>query len=145
MEHHTMTLAEAAAIAKWEYPGDYALYNEPDFSQLTPQQLSHYLSFCLLGELVGFVNLLEEPDAIFFGIGICPQACSQGLGTAITREAVAIAKQRWPKKPLYLEVRTWNKRAVRCYEKAGFTITKTFQMTTHLGPGSFYRMELDQK
>ena len=145
MEYHTMTLAEAAAIAEWEYPEDYALYKAPDFSRLSPQQLTHYLSFCLQGQLIGFVNLLEESDAIFFGIGVHPQACSQGLGTAITREAIAIAKQRWPKKSLYLEVRTWNQRAIRCYEKAGFTMTKTFQMTTHLGPGSFYRMELKQK
>ncbi|MFQ8582890.1 MAG: hypothetical protein ACLSA6_10375 [Holdemania massiliensis] len=67
MEYHTMTLAEAAAIAEWEYPEDYALYIEPDFSRLSPQQLTHYLSFCLQGQLIGFVNLLEESDAIFFG------------------------------------------------------------------------------
>jgi len=33
-----------------------------------------------------------------------------------------ISKKLYPDKPLYLEVRTWNIRAVKCYQKAGFRI-----------------------
>ena len=105
------------------------------------RQREHFISFFEQDQLIGFVNLLEEETEVFFGIGVHPQACSRGVGTAITREAITIAKQRWPHKPLYLEVRTWNQRAVACYERAGFVITKKVQLTTQLGPGLFYHME----
>ena len=41
-------------------------------------------------------------------------------------------------KPLHLEVRTWNKRAIRCYEAQGFKIIATKTQTTSLGTMSFY-------
>lgn len=50
-------------------------------------------------------------------------------------------KKLYPNKPLYLEVRTWNTRAVKCYEKAGFRIDgQAYELTTGIGTGTFYRM-----
>ena len=52
-----------------------------------------------------------------------------------------ISKKLYPSKPLYLEVRTWNMRAVNCYKKAGFEIVgESFTMETLMGTGTFYRM-----
>lgn len=141
MNYRKMSEADARLIEQWRYPGEYAIYDEPRFSEIPACQREHFISFFEQDQLIGFVNLLEEETAVFFGIGVHPQACSRGVGTAITREAIAIAKQRWPHKPLYLEVRTWNQRAVACYERAGFVITKKVQLTTQLGPGLFYHME----
>ncbi|MGN0977811.1 MAG: GNAT family N-acetyltransferase, partial [Faecousia sp.] len=57
------------------------------------------------------------------------------------KEVCELSKRRYPDKPLYLEVRTWNVRAVRCYEKAGFRIDgASFEQVTGMGPGTFYRM-----
>jgi len=40
-----------------------------------------------------------------------------------------------------IEVRTWNSRAVKCYEKAGFIIDgEPIKQTTSIGEGVFYRM-----
>ena len=45
---------------------------------------------------------------------------------------------------MYLEVRTWNRRAVRCYEKAGFRIVgEPIRRTTSAGDGIFYHMVKD--
>lgn len=42
---------------------------------------------------------------------------------------------------MYLEVRTWNTRAVRCYEKAGFRVVgKPVKRVTLSGEGTFYHM-----
>ena len=68
----------------------------------------------------GTENLFEEEKEIFFGIGVNPEDCGRGYGQQMTRKACEIAQRLFPGKPLYLEVRTWNTRAVRCYEKAGF-------------------------
>ena len=51
------------------------------------------------------------------------------------------SKKLYPNKPLYLEVRTWNTTAVKCYEKAGFRIDgQAYELTTGIGTGTFYRM-----
>ena len=59
----------------------------------------------------------------------------------MTRMAWDISQRLFPGKPLYLEVRTWNARAVRCYEKAGFRIVgEPIRQTTSAGDGVFYHM-----
>lgn len=55
--------------------------------------------------------------------------------------SIEISKKLYPNKPLYLEVRTWNIRAVKCYQKAGFRIDgQAYELTTGIGTGTFYRM-----
>ena len=64
-----------------------------------------------------------------------------GYGTRILLESYELSKQLYPEKPLYLEVRTWNKRAIKCYQKAGFNICgDAFELQTPVGTGSFYKM-----
>lgn len=42
---------------------------------------------------------------------------------------------------MHLEVRTWNRRAIRCYEKSGFYIDgQPFTQKTLSGEGRFFRM-----
>lgn len=53
----------------------------------------------------------------------------------------ALSQKLFPGKLLYLEVRTWNCRAIRCYQKAGFTIDgDVIHQKTNAGEGAFYRM-----
>ena len=102
---------------------------------------NHLISFYDGGTLVGFVNLSEEDTEVFFGIGAAPECCGRGYGQQMTKTACALSKKRYPGKPLYLEVRTWNTRAVRCYEKAGFRIEGApIRQTTRIGDGLFYHM-----
>lgn len=41
--------------------------------------------------------------------------------------ALIESQNRFPNKPVILEVRTWNKRAVNCYKSQGFEIVETKQ------------------
>ena len=102
---------------------------------------NHFVSFYDGGTLVGFINLLEEETAVFFGIGVAPAHFGRGYGQQLAKAACALSAKLYPEKPLYLEVRTWNVRAVRCYEKAGFRITGTpIHQATSIGDGVFYHM-----
>ena len=54
---------------------------------------------------------------------------------------IVLSQRLYPGKPMYLEVRTWNTRAVRCYEKAGFRVVgEPVNRVTLSGEGTFYHM-----
>ena len=59
----------------------------------------------------------------------------------MVKTMIELSKQLFPNKPLYLEVRTWNERAIACYQKAGFVVEGDgFTQKTYDGEGTFYRM-----
>lgn len=149
MESHLMTEAEKKVISAWQYEGAYALYNMPSYEEQKKKQIAlcrpgrekNFFSYCDEGTLVGFTNILEEETEVFMGIGINPALCGRGYGTKVLLAAVDTAGSLYPGKPLYLEVRTWNTRAIRCYEKAGFRVEgAAIAQATLSGEGEFYRM-----
>ena len=83
--------------------------------------------------LTGFFRLKPLNGRIMMAVGLAPEACGQGMG----REAVALAlnesDRRYPGIPVGLEVRAFNRRAVRCYERAGFRAVG--RRTTDSPPG----------
>lgn len=145
----TLSLTDKAEIVAWHYEGEYAAYDFSSLEEMAEQQIAfmapgsekNYLGWHVGDTLIGFTNLQEEDTEIFVGIGVNPAYVSQGWGRRILLEAYDVSRQKYPGKPLYLEVRTWNKRAVACYQRAGFVIDgEPYEMTTHMGPGVFYRM-----
>ena len=147
LNYHITTEEEKYHITAWSYPGEYAVYNNPPYDEqkkrgfgfANPQ--NHFYSFYDGTTLVGFINLNEEDTEVFFGIGVAPDYCGQGYGQQMTQIAWQISRALFPAKPLYLEVRTWNKRAVRCYEKAGFRIMgEPIRQVTSIGEGEFFHM-----
>ncbi len=144
---HLTTEEEKILITEWKYEREYSVYNaEPyeeqkkkGFGFANPQ--NHFYSFYDEKKLIGFINLYEEETEVFFGIGVKPEECGKGYGSQMTETACKISRRLFPGKPLYLEVRTWNQRAVRCYEKAGFHIVgEPIRQTTSAGEGVFYHM-----
>ena len=144
---HPTTEEEKILITEWKYEGEYSVYNaEPyeeqkkkGFGFANPQ--NHFYSFYDEKKLIGFINLYEEKTEVFFGLGVKPEECGKGYGSQMTETACKISRRLFPGKPLYLEVRTWNQRAVRCYEKAGFHIAgEPIRQTTSAGEGVFYHM-----
>lgn len=113
LTYHQTTENEKYEINDWKYSGDYAIYNNPPYEEQKKTGR-------------GFAN---------------PDYCSKGYGQQMTQTAWEISRQLFPDKPMYLEVRTWNKRAVRCYEKAGFHIVgDPIHQATSAGDGVFYHM-----
>ena len=149
LEHHIMTETEKQIVCSWKYPNEYALYNLPTYDEMkakklgfmNPASANNYHSFYDKDIFAGFVNILEEATEVFIGIGTNPDYCNQGYGQQMLQIAYEFSKSQHPAKPLYLEVREWNKRAIHCYEKAGFVIDGApYQLETSIGSGTFYRM-----
>ena len=149
LTYHIITEDEAREVCSWKYPEEYACYNQPPYEELQQKQAmfcdpvrkNNFYSYYDGGQLIGFTNLSEEEHEVFLGIAVHPDFCNKGYGTSIIETACQISHQLYPGKSLYLVVRTWNKRAIRCYEKAGFVIDgETFELRTYSGIGTFYRM-----
>ncbi len=149
LSYHIITEEEKQAVCSWKYEGDYACYNQPSYKEAKekgmlffhPGHEKNFRTYYDGDVLVGFTNLMEDGDKVFLGIGVHPDLCSKGYGTAIIRETCRISEELYPGKPLYLTVRTWNQRAIRCYEKCGFVKDgDVFFMRTYSGVAEFYRM-----
>ena len=152
LQYHLTTESEKAEISAWRYPGDYAIYDLPPYAGVVgtgrglDNPKNRFYTFYDGARPVGFVNLADGPEEVFLGIGAAPDCCGQGYGRAMLAETCRIAETLFPGKPLYLEVRTWNERAVRCYQAAGFRIDgPAFRQTTPIGEGEFYRMVFARK
>lgn len=139
----------AKEIASWQHPGEYSIYNLPSWDIMIKENYSlcdslkreRFIGFINENkELVGFVNLLDKGESMFFGIGVKPNYCNKGIGKAITKMAIIESKKRFPDKPILLEVRTWNKRAINCYKSQGFEIIETKKQKTKIGFGEFHVM-----
>lgn len=149
LTNHKIEETEKKTICSWKYDGAYAMYNLPSYEEMkqkqmgfcNPQKEQNFYTFYDQDLLVGFVNILEEEQEVFIGIGANPFLCGEGYGQQMLRDAYQISKKMYPDKPLYLEVRSWNERAVKCYKRAGFLIDGAeFEQTTPIGTGIFYRM-----
>lgn len=149
LTYHTITDDEGREVCSWKYDGEYACYNQPPYEMLKkngdmfcdPLRRSNYRAHYDGDVFLGFTNLQENENDVFLGIGLRPDLCGKGYGSAVIEDCCRISAELYPEKPISLVVRTWNKRAIRCYEKAGFVIVgEPFEINTYSGIGVFYRM-----
>lgn len=151
---HKLSEEEAKEISNWKYSGEYSIYNLPSWDDMVKENYSltdkvkrdRYIGYINEDkELVGFINLLDEGDTVFFGISIKSSYCNKGIGKVITKMALIESHNRFLNKPVTLEVRTWNKRAVNCYKSQGFKIVERKKQETYIGFGEFYIMRYEFK
>lgn len=146
-----MTEADAREVCSWRYPPPYDRYDWPDWSEMAAGgrefadesiRRTQYGSFCSReGELCGYVQWFPLDRAVRLGLGLRPDLCGAGLGDELLRQAVREAGSRYPgAEEIDLEVETWNARAIRAYEKAGFRITDEYDKETASGAVPVYCM-----
>lgn len=93
------------------------------------------------GEFLGFFHIMDRAGHVELGVGIKPELCGQGHGHALMTLALETIRRTRGRTPVQLSVRTFNTRAVRCYERAGFTITGTRYEDLGTAPGEMYIMQ----
>ena len=147
LEYHKTTEEEKYVISEWKYEGDYSIYNNISYEEQLKSGCgfanpkNDYYSFYDGTDLVGYINLVDKGFEVFLGVGVNPAFCDQGYGQKICHIARNLSHKFHEGKKLYLEVRTWNKRAVECYKKAGFHIVgDEIKRTNPIGEGLFYHM-----
>jgi ribosomal-protein-alanine N-acetyltransferase len=132
-----MTEEDARQVCDWRYPEPYDRYRWLPWDQMVRQKRefadpdirkAQYLSVRGRNrDLAGYVQLFPLDRAIRIGLGLRPDLCDQGFGKEVTLLAVQEAARRRPWAEIDLEVETWNRRAVRAYEKAGFVASEEYE------------------
>lgn len=123
-----MSTEAAKQICAWKYMPPYNVYNymtyeESVIKQAAITQISkadNYLCFWDNETLVAYTSIILKDDKVYIGIGIAPQFCGIGLGNIYLNKTVLEAQKRYPFMEIWVQVRSWNERAIKCYHKSGF-------------------------
>lgn len=152
MKITAMTEAHAREICGWRYEGVYEVYNFSEYEEAARQGWSiadarrRAEEFRAVvddaGVLEGYFRMDDSsPGELELGLGLRPDLCGRGRGEGFVRLITRYAQTLYPHRRLFLEVRTFNRRAVRCYEAAGYRRTGAYRKNTPWGTADYIRME----
>jgi ribosomal-protein-alanine N-acetyltransferase len=139
-------------LCTWKYPPPYELYNWVPWETMLQEQ-SEFADPLIRAEqyravvdenglLSGFVQFFPIVGVTRLGLGLRPDLCGKGsgIGTRFVQLLVQEAKRQAPQQEIDLEVLVWNERAIHTYQRAGFTITDTYDKWTPKGMSAFHCM-----
>ena len=119
---------DAEAIAEWRYPEPYSFYNwsadVDDLGELLDAFLRGDAYWAVkddAGELVGHFSFKPKTEGtIEIGLGLRPDLTGRGLGASFLAAGLDFARERFEPDRFVLSVATFNERAIKVYERAGF-------------------------
>lgn len=146
-----MEQPEALEIANhWKYGGEYAFYDmtaDPeDYEEIvTPEKRGdRYFSVFSGNELIGFFCVEREGTDMEIGLGLRPDLTGLGRGKAFLEEILRFVRGNYSFEKIKLDVASFNQRAIKVYERAGFVKTGTAKVSTNGGMYDFILMELNR-
>ena len=142
-----MSQREALVVAAWHYQPPYSFYDwtadADDLAELLGKETregKYFSAFRADEELVGWFAFSRDGDWVDLGLGLRPDLTGRGLGLAYLQAGLVFAERRFKPSRFRLSVATFNERAVRVYERAGFTPLRTFDHATNGGVHQFLEM-----
>jgi RimJ/RimL family protein N-acetyltransferase len=152
-----MSESDARAVNAWRYEEPYAIYNPTDpedVAELLDRRSPYFAVRDDAGELVGFfafgtaakVEGEDEPAlygldrTLTVGLGLRPDCTDRGLGLAFVNAGLAFARAQFAPSAFRLFVLTFNARAIRVYERAGFQPVRVFTLPSPHGTREFLEM-----
>jgi ribosomal-protein-alanine N-acetyltransferase len=136
----------ARQIAAWRYEPPYSFYDaDADADDLAlllgeTSRKGRYFSAFSGDALIGFFEFRTEGDDVIIGLGLRPDLTGRGLGGSYVEAGMAFARERFRPRRFRLSVATFNERAIRVYERAGFLPLRTYDHETNGGVHPFLEM-----
>ena len=90
------------------------------------------------GRRLGVYEHEAAPDV---GLGMRPDLTGRGFGEDFLRAGLRLARETYSPQAFRLTVATFNRRAIRVYEKAGFRAVETFGAPTPDKEGAWLVMK----
>lgn len=142
---------EAKEISNWKYEKKYSVYNYPPWEEMCEQKwgitikevrsTEYYGLYNILNDLIGYFRLHKIEDYILVSLGLKPNLCGRKLGDELMKNIIIQSQISYPNiKKIVLEVRSFNKRAIRCYLKNGFKLEYIYIKDTLTGRDIFFWM-----
>jgi [ribosomal protein S18]-alanine N-acetyltransferase len=142
-----MTQDYPQAIVGWHYEAPYSFYDMDadaddlrEFLDAASWPETYFAALDERGDLVGFFSFKKEAYVLEIGLGLRPDLTGQGIGLAFVQAGLAFARERFAHRSFRLRVATFNQRAIRVYERAGFRPTRTFVQDTNGASCEFLEM-----
>ncbi|MGN7416503.1 GNAT family N-acetyltransferase [Paenibacillus sp. SAF-068] len=149
---HVVPMQEehAELICSWQYDPPYNIYSwlpweqmkalEVEFGDAQLRQEQYAIVLDQNDRISGFAQYFPLQGVTRIGLGMHPELCGQGQGTAFVTAIVQEAIRRNPTNEIDLEVLTWNTRAIQVYLKSGFVTQDTYERQTPSGLMPFHCM-----
>ena len=138
---------DAEAIAGWHYEELYSFYDwsaDPDdLRELLDPALRGEAYWAVrdgAGELVGHFSFKPKEGAVEIGLGLRPDLTGRGLGADFLTAGLEFARGRFAPERFTLAVATFNERAIKVYERAGFVRDRVYMHPTNGGEWEFVDM-----
>ncbi len=152
-----MTAEDAREIITWRYEEPYSIYNweEEDVpAEMLDRRSPHYAVRDEQGKLIGFFtygssayvwdggepHLYSEGKTITIGLGMRPDLTGRGLGLAFVEAGLDFAREQFAPERFRLYVLSFNERAIRVYERAGFERAGVYVQHNPAGHRDFLEM-----
>ena len=143
----SMNEGDARTIAGWHYQEPYTFYDmnqDPDdlAELLDPRSWTetYYAVVDEDGELVGFFAFKRAGDIVDLGLGLRPDLTGRGIGLPFLLAGLDFARATFSLTTFRLAVATFNTRAIRVYERAGFERGRVYMHHTNGGEYEFMDM-----
>lgn len=141
--------AYANEVATWHYDPPYDFYDlasdpHDEAEMRDPAHAAHYRAVLPEGGdlLDAFWYFDPQGDAVEVGIGVRPDLTGRGLGESFLRAQLDYATGEWRPATFRLFVAAWNERAIRLYERLGFTeVSRETRQFELVGEHEFIQME----
>ncbi|NLY53027.1 MAG: GNAT family N-acetyltransferase [Firmicutes bacterium] len=160
-----MTRADAREIVMWRYEAPYDIYNIHEEGGNVELEIESMLDDCHYAVraakvgLVGFFcygviaqvpggwarGVYRGRRVLDIGLGMRPDLTGRGLGQGFVQAGVDFAVDQWRPNAMRLTVASFNRRAIRTYERVGFQAIDTVTSNTPRGPETFIIMLLPIK
>lgn len=133
--------SQAHEISKWKYKDEYSIYSMENTKELMDELLDgSYYGILDNDSLIGFIcfgentqikegneyGVYDDSGFTDIGLGIKPELCGQGMGLDFTTNGMEFAKKELSATKFRLTVSSFNRRAIKVYERAGFEVKMSF-------------------
>jgi ribosomal-protein-alanine N-acetyltransferase len=150
--------ADAREIQGWRYAGPYAIYNMHGGDESVAEMLDPRSPYFALrdehGALIGHFaygttaevegegepRLYGADRVLAIGLGLRPDLTGKGHGLEFVQACVAFARDQYAPSAFHLFVLSFNARAMRVYERAGFRRTRLVRVRNIHGELEFVEM-----
>lgn len=138
-----MTIPYAAQICLWQYEEPYSLYSLEESEDCIDELMNgdYYAALNQEKQIVGFIctghsarvgggyaaGIYDNNTFLDIGLGLRPNLTGKGYGLPFLAQMISFIKKQHSNRELQLVVASYNERAIRVYERAGFHKGMTFR------------------